>query len=77
VDAHTAAQILAGLREVMRDRTSIVIAQRIATAREADQIILLHEGRIVERGTHAELLRLGGHYAAMYRRELLTAEMEG
>lgn len=75
VDTHTAAQILAGLREVMRGRTSIIIAQRIATVREADQIIVLHEGRIVERGTHTELLRLGGRYAAMYRRELLAAEL--
>ncbi len=77
VDTHTAAEILAGLREVMRGRTSIIIAQRIATAREADQIIVLHEGRIVERGAHTELLRQGGRYAAMYRRELLAAELEG
>jgi ATP-binding cassette, subfamily B, multidrug efflux pump len=75
VDTQTAAQILAGLREVMRGRTSIIIAQRAATVREADQIVVLHEGRIVERGAHADLLRLGGHYAAMYRRELLEAEM--
>ncbi len=75
VDTHTAAQILEGLREVMRGRTSIIIAQRIATVKDADQIILLHEGSIVERGTHHELLRAGGHYAAMYRRELLEAEL--
>ncbi|NTU80188.1 MAG: ABC transporter ATP-binding protein [Chloroflexales bacterium] len=75
VDTHTAAQILAGLREVMRGRTSIIIAQRIATVKDAGQIIVLHEGAIVERGTHAELLRLGGRYAAMYRRELLEAEL--
>lgn len=75
VDTQTAAQILAGLREVMRGRTSIIIAQRAATVREADQIVVLHEGRIVERGAHGDLLRLGGHYAAMYRRELLEAEM--
>jgi ATP-binding cassette, subfamily B, multidrug efflux pump len=59
----------------MRGRTSIIIAQRIATVREADQIIVLHEGAIVERGAHAELLRQGGRYAAMYRRELLEAEL--
>jgi ATP-binding cassette subfamily B protein len=75
VDTHTAAQILAGLREVMRGRTSIIIAQRIATVRDAGQIVVLHEGAVVERGSHAELLRLGGRYAAMYRRELLEAEL--
>ncbi|NTW97134.1 MAG: ABC transporter ATP-binding protein, partial [Oscillochloris sp.] len=75
VDTHTAAQILAGLREVMRGRTSIIIAQRIATVKDADQIVLLDGGRIVERGTHHELLRLGGRYAAMYRRELLESEL--
>ena len=75
VDTQTAAQILAGLREVMRGRTSIIIAQRIATVRDADQIIVLHEGQIAERGSHAELLRQDGRYAAMYRRELLEAEL--
>ncbi|HMQ34058.1 MAG TPA: ABC transporter ATP-binding protein [Chloroflexaceae bacterium] len=75
VDTHTAAQILAGLREVMRGRTSIIIAQRIATVKDADQIVVLHEGAIVERGSHAALLKLGGCYAAMYRRELLEAEL--
>ena len=75
VDTHTAAQILEGLREVMRGRTSIIIAQRIATVRDANQIIVLDEGAIAERGTHAELLLLGGRYAAMYRRELLEAEL--
>jgi ATP-binding cassette subfamily B protein len=75
VDTHTAAQILAALREVTRGRTSIIIAQRVATVKDADQIIVLDEGRIVERGSHQELLRRGGRYAAMYRRELLEAEL--
>jgi len=75
VDTHTAAQILAGLREVMRGRTSIIIAQRVATVKDADQIIVLEDGRIVERGAHQELLRRGERYAAMYRRELLEAEL--
>ena len=75
VDTHTAARILSGLREVMRKRTSIIIAQRIATVKDADQIILINEGQIVERGTHQRLLALGGRYAAMYRRELLEAEL--
>ncbi|MEN9935216.1 MAG: hypothetical protein RLZZ387_1795 [Chloroflexota bacterium] len=76
VDTHTASEILAGLREVMRGRTSIIIAQRIATVKDADQIIVLHDGGIAERGTHRELVELGGRYADMYRRELLQAELE-
>jgi ATP-binding cassette subfamily B multidrug efflux pump len=75
VDTHTAAEILAGLREVMHDRTSIIIAQRIATVKDANRIIVLHNGQIVEQGTHRELLSQGGRYAAMYRRELLEAEL--
>lgn len=76
VDTHTASEILSGLREVMRGRTSIIIAQRIATVKDADQIIVLHDGRIVEQGSHRALLEQGGRYAAMYRRELLQAELE-
>jgi len=77
VDTHTAAEILSELRNVMRNRTSIIIAQRVATVKDADQIVVLHNGRITEQGRHHELIQLGGHYAAMYRRELLEAEMEG
>ena len=76
VDTQTASQILAGLRDVMRERTSIIIAQRIATVKDANQIIVLHEGRIAERGTHQQLVAANGRYAAMYRRELLEAELE-
>ncbi len=76
VDTHTAAQILAGLRAEMNGRTTIIIAQRIATVRDADQIIVLDDGQIVERGSHQELLARNGRYAAMYRRELLAAELE-
>jgi ATP-binding cassette subfamily B protein len=75
VDTHTASEILAGLREVMKERTSIIIAQRIATVKDADRVIVLHDGQIVEQGGHRELLAQGGRYAAMYRRELLEAEL--
>jgi ATP-binding cassette subfamily B multidrug efflux pump len=76
VDTHTAAEILSGLRSVRQGRTSIIIAQRIATVKDADQTIVLHDGKVVERGTHRDLIAQGGRYAAMYRRELLQAELE-
>jgi ATP-binding cassette subfamily B protein len=76
VDTHTAAEITHELRTARRDRTCLMVSQRMATVRDADQIIVLHAGRIVERGTHAELFRLDGRYAAMYRRELQQAEAE-
>jgi ATP-binding cassette subfamily B protein len=76
VDTHTAAEILQGMREVLRGRTSIIIAQRIATVKDANQIVVLHEGAIVEQGTHQQLLTRNGRYAAMYRRELLAQELE-
>ena len=75
VDTHTAAEILRHLRRVMVERTTIIIAQRIATVKDADEILVLDDGAIVERGTHSELVQLNGHYAAMYRRELLQQEL--
>jgi ATP-binding cassette, subfamily B, multidrug efflux pump len=75
VDTHTAAEILGHLRRVMQGRTTIIIAQRIATVKDADQVIVLHNGEIVERGKHADLIRSDGRYAAMYRRELLQQEL--
>jgi ATP-binding cassette subfamily B protein len=76
VDTHTAAEILRNLRRVMENRTSLIIAQRIATVKDADQILVLHNGQIVERGSHMELVQQNSRYAAMYRRELLQAEWE-
>jgi ATP-binding cassette subfamily B protein len=76
VDTHTAAEILSGLREVMKDRTSIIIAQRIATVKDADRVIVLHDGRIVEQGTHRDLVQQGGRYAALSRRVVLVGVLE-
>jgi len=66
VDPFTEAQIQEGLETVMRDRTSIVIAHRLSTVRHADRIIVIRQGRIIETGTHDELLDRGGHYAELY-----------
>lgn len=76
VDTHTAAEILEGLRSVMQGRTSIIIAQRVATVKDADQILVLRYGQITERGVHRDLVAQGGYYAEMYRRELLRSELE-
>ncbi|MDE3192900.1 MAG: ABC transporter ATP-binding protein [Chloroflexota bacterium] len=76
VDTYTESEILRRLRGVMRERTSIVVAHRISTVKDADEILVLDDGRIVERGTHAQLLATGGLYAQMYRRQLLEEELE-
>ena len=76
VDTYTEAEILRRLRGVMRERTSIVVAHRISTVKDADEILVLDDGRIAERGTHRELLERGGMYAQMYRRQLLEEELE-
>jgi ABC-type multidrug transport system fused ATPase/permease subunit len=67
IDPFTEAQIQAGLNVALRGRTSIVIAHRLSTVVTADWIIVMREGRIIEQGTHASLLALGGHYADLYR----------
>jgi ATP-binding cassette subfamily B protein len=74
VDAHTAAQILGELQATRRGRTCLIVAQRIAAVRDADQIVVLDDGRVAEQGTHQQLLTRNGLYAAMYRRELQQAE---
>ena len=68
-------EILRRLRGVMGERTSILVSHRVSTVRGADQILVFDDGRVVERGTHDELLRLGGLYAALARHQQLEDEL--
>ena len=74
VDATTESQIKAGLREVMRGRTTIIIAHRLSTISLADEIVVLDEGSIAARGTHDELLESSGVYREIYEHGLLEQE---
>ena len=76
VDTYTEEVILTRLRSVLRGRTAILISHRISTVREADQIVVLSGGQIVERGTHEELIERGSYYPELYQKQLLEEELE-
>jgi ATP-binding cassette subfamily B protein len=75
VDTQTEDKILNHLREVMQGRTTIFISHRVSTVRNADRIAVLHGGRIVELGTHEELLARNGYYTDLYNKQLLEEEL--
>ncbi len=76
VDTVTEEKILAGLAGVMRNRTTILISHRVSTVQNADRIVVLSHGKIVESGSHAQLQQLGGYYAELYQKQLLEEELE-
>lgn len=76
VDTQTEEKILTGLRGVMSGRTTILISHRTSTVQNADQIVVLRDGRIIELGTHDQLLERAGYYADLYQKQLLEEELE-
>jgi ATP-binding cassette subfamily B protein len=76
VDTHTEEEILKRIKEFMRSRTTIIISHRISTVKDADNIIVLSDGKIAEEGTHEDLIELGGIYADLHRKQLLEKELE-
>jgi len=76
VDAQTEAEILHGLRAILKEKTCLIISHRISAVREADEILVLDEGKIIERGNHDELVRDGGVYAELYQQQRLSEELE-
>lgn len=75
VDTDTEEKILQGLEDVFKQRTTVLISHRCSTVRDADQIVVLRDGEIIERGTHEELIGLGGYYAELYQKQLLEEEL--
>jgi ATP-binding cassette subfamily B multidrug efflux pump len=75
VDTYTEEEILERMRVFMRNRTSILVSHRVSTVRHADAIVVLEDGRIAEQGSHDELVRRGGIYADLHRKQLLQEEL--
>ena len=75
VDTHTEDKILNHLREIMRGRTTIFISHRVSTVRNADNIAVLYQGRVVEQGTHDELIAQNGYYTDLYNKQMLEEEL--
>lgn len=75
VDTKTEEKILKKLKEVTKNRTTIIIAHRISTIKDADEIIVLDQGKIIERGNHEQLIALDGYYNSIYQKQLLEEKI--
>src|SRR5262245_4126474 len=76
VDAQTEAEILHGLKSILKEKTRLIISHRISAVKEADEILVFDEGKIIERGSHEELVQRGGVYADLYQQQQLSEELE-
>jgi len=76
VDTQTEERILRALRDIRKGRTVLIVSHRVTSVKDADHIIVLDDGRIVERGTHEVLLARDGYYAELYRKQTLEEEIE-
>jgi ATP-binding cassette subfamily B protein len=75
VDSQTEDFVLNELKSFMKDRTTIIISHRLSTLKHADKIVMLEAGRIIEEGTHDELIKIGGRYAGIYKLQQIAAEI--
>jgi ATP-binding cassette, subfamily B, multidrug efflux pump len=76
VDTHTEERILNALRTIRQGRTALIVSHRVSSVKDADHIVVLDDGEIVERGSHEDLVEKGGYYADLYRRQTIEAELE-
>ena len=76
VDTATEERILSSLRQVREGKTVLIVSHRVSSVKDADFVIVLEEGKIIEKGTHEELLAFEGYYSELYRRQALEEEIE-
>lgn len=75
LDGETEMDIMNNIKSIGSDRSTIIIAHRLSTVQDCDQIIVMHQGRVVERGTHEELIRMNGRYTELLKMQQETTEM--
>ena len=75
VDTETEEEILQNLQKISKEKTTIIVSHRVSSAKNADQIIVLEEGQIIQQGTHSELVNTDGYYKELYNKQLSEKEM--